>query len=849
MSRKIRCMVLSSFVYCVLFSPCIVRPVSGKDFYLASSSNIDVMPVSAVPLQNLALRPDAEPVARVTVPSGDGLADINVIKDGIHEAEDPATASYDSYDGANVAGEDWYGYTWSEPVYVDRLIYYEGKPSEAGGYWKGLTVQYTTDGATWVEAGEVNINPAYGFSDTATRTPYTRFELTFAGCMVEGVRVYGQPGGPAAYTSIAELEVYGTKPQATCARTLPTSYKPAQDVSVTLALVVNPQNPPASLTIAEVIPTGLIVSDPGTGDTSSPGGIVWSFAEGEVVDQALSYALAVPAEETGIVNFSGVVNYPGVSGQKVSGAHRIAPAPQPPTGLQTVFDVDANLFWQPNAEEGIAGYRIYRSEDGGEFADVSGLILDANYVDFLVQEGHVYQYKVTSQNVTGAQSTIEDSAPSTAEEPSMTRRQFENYNYEGGDYPGGPGEHGYPAAYRSDLNLSDFFYQNPDEANDYRPADPIAIPAFNANEHHIGNAMTDDWWRYTFEVPDSGYVKIGPVRAASESDAILEFLWDESHVGWLSFNTGGRYNWEIISASVPAFHSSAGEHTLRVMLSLGQADLDYLGIGFQQPEPARTVIFQEDFDTYVTTGDITSPPNAWVIENESGLPGGAWQLWSTTGDPLGYESPDLTGMIDKYVVTDGEFAGPGDLDERLVSPEIDCTGYTEVTVQFGSNIQIYEDDVGIFDQVYDVDISVYDDGMQSWSDWENAFHHEGADGDDTTPPLVDISGWADDKKMKLRWRFWQANYDYWWAVDNVRVTGTVPSGTPPMVQSIAITGNAISMVWEAFGTGSYRVQYADDLLSGVWMDVPGYTWPISETQWSGDDVSGLTSRVYRVSSE
>lgn len=431
----------------------------------------------------------------------------------------------------------------------------------------------------------------------------------------------------------------------------------------------------------------------------------------------------------------------------------------------------------------------------------------------------------------------------------MTRRQLEDYDYEGGSYPGGPGEHGYAAGYRSDLDLSDFFYQNSGETNDYRPADSVAIPAFNANEHHIGNTTTDDWWRFTFEVPEAGYVKIGPIRAASESDAILEFLWDESHIGWLAFNTGGRYNWEIVSVDVPAFQSSAGQHTLRVMLSFGLADLDYFGIGFQQPEPSRVTIFHEDFDSYTATSEITSPPNAWVIENESGLPDGAWQLWSTTGDPLGYESPDLTGMIGKYVVTDGEFAGPGDLDERLVSPEIDCTDYTEVTVQFGSNIQIYEDDVGIFDQVYNVDISTYDGGTQSWSDWENAFHHEGADGDDASPPLVDLSTWADGKKIKLRWRFWQANYDYWWAVDNIHVTGKAPSITPPGVRSIAMTGDAISIGWEAFGTGSYRVQYTDNLLSGIWLDVPGYTWPISETQWTGDDVSVVRSRAYRVISE
>lgn len=49
--------------------------------------------------QNLASRDDALPIARVTEPYGEGVKDINAIKDGI------INESYDSYDGANVGGE------------------------------------------------------------------------------------------------------------------------------------------------------------------------------------------------------------------------------------------------------------------------------------------------------------------------------------------------------------------------------------------------------------------------------------------------------------------------------------------------------------------------------------------------------------------------------------------------------------------------------------------------------------------------------------------------------------------------------------------------------------------------
>jgi len=857
MRRWITSVALTSFVCCVFLVQPLISSVWGEISHRTSRANVEVNEheaLSALPLENLALRGDAVPIARVTEPSGEGLKDISAINDQIIKKQDTTTASYDSYDGANVAGEDWYGYTWSEQVYVDTLVYYEGEPSERGGYWKSLTVQYTMDGTRWIactarEAADVTIDPTYDFSDEASRAPYTEYTLSFTGCLGTGVRIYGKPGGPAFYTSVAELKVYGTQPQVICARMLPTSYEPGQEIPVTLALIVDPQNAPPSLTIVETIPTGLTVGDPGTGDTATPGEIVWSFGEGEVVNQTLGYTLTVPADKTGIIDFVGQLSYPGTADQKITGSHTIAPAPQPPASLQVNFDVDAHLSWLSSGQQGIAGYHVCRSENGGEFADISGLILDTDYIDFFVEYGKTYQYKVISQNTTGGQSTLEDSQPSEPAGPSMTRTQFEDYDFEGGNFPGGPDQRGYAAAYRSDLDRTDFFYQNTQETNEYRAADSIAIPAFNANEQYISKTTPDNWWRFTFDVPEAGYVKIGPIRAASEDDAIVEFLWDESHIGWFSFGTGGRYNWQIVPVDVPAFQSSPGPHTLRIMLSLGHADFDYFGIGFQQPEPSRGTIFYEDFESYTTTDDITSPPKAWVIENGSEIPEGAWQLWSTTGDGLGYESPDLTGMIGKYVVSDGELAGPGDLDERLVSPEIHCTGYSDVTVQFGSNIEIYEDDIGIYDQVHDVDISTYDEDTQSWSDWENVFHHTGTDGDDTTPPLVDLSTWADGKKIKLRWRFWLANYDYWWAVDNIHVTGKAPTTGPGDVLSVGMTGNAISLEWEPFDTGWFRVQYTDDLLSGIWSDVLGYTWPIPETQWTGDDVSGVRSRVYRVISE
>jgi len=163
--------------------------------------------VGAVVSDNLAFRTDATPIARVTESTLTGLKDIRVIKDG-RRIED-----YDTYDGYNPAGEDWYGFLWSEPVHIESIVYYQGSIFADGGWWTSLTVQYTPDGINWLEAGNVIINPPYDFSDCEIgKVGFRRYILIFDPVDAIGIRIYGEPGGPADFTTIGELEVYSYVP-------------------------------------------------------------------------------------------------------------------------------------------------------------------------------------------------------------------------------------------------------------------------------------------------------------------------------------------------------------------------------------------------------------------------------------------------------------------------------------------------------------------------------------------------------------------------------------------------------------------------------------------------------------
>jgi hypothetical protein len=95
------------------------------------------------------------------------------------------------------------------------------------------------------------------------------------------------------------------------------------------------------------------------------------------------------------------------------------------------------------------------------------------------------------------------------------------------------------------------------------------------------------------------------------------------------------------------------------------------------------------------------------------------------------------------------------------------------------------------------------------------------------PEWFDLSAY-DEKRIQLRFHHYDAEYDYWFAVDNIRVSGyerqeppIVPPPWPPRPGEMRIT-------WYPFGNGEYRVEYTTDLM-GVWTTIAG---PFTQTSFT-----------------
>jgi hypothetical protein len=180
----------------------------------------------------------------------------------------------------------------------------------------------------------------------------------------------------------------------------------------------------------------------------------------------------------------------------------------------------------------------------------------------------------------------------------------------------------------------------------------------------------------------------------------------------------------------------------------------------------RVNVFADDFEGHSSLyGTINA---GWTVVSGSGSSEGTWRLWNTAGNPLGTESAGLAGMSGNYAISDSDLPGNVLLDEQLITPAIDCRACSNVRLDFSRNYRVY-DDVG-HDQVAEVDIRSSNDGG-TWSQWVNLQHYDRAGGSSSGSEQVDISAYADGKVIQIRWHFYDTYYDYWFAVDNIVVSG------------------------------------------------------------------------------
>ncbi|TDE89635.1 DUF4185 domain-containing protein [Occultella glacieicola] len=124
---------------------------------------------------------------------------IEVLNDGSTDRAE------DSWNGLRKDAEYW-GYTWPEPVRIERLEFTSGPHDYGAGWFDAPPRVQVRRGADWVEVPAV-VEPPYPADWTATGT--RTYTFTVPAQISTGVRLGGRAGGWAGYTSVSELAVYG----------------------------------------------------------------------------------------------------------------------------------------------------------------------------------------------------------------------------------------------------------------------------------------------------------------------------------------------------------------------------------------------------------------------------------------------------------------------------------------------------------------------------------------------------------------------------------------------------------------------------------------------------------------
>jgi N-acetylneuraminic acid mutarotase len=160
-----------------------------------------------------------------------------------------------------------------------------------------------------------------------------------------------------------------------------------------------------------------------------------------------------------------------------------------------------------------------------------------------------------------------------------------------------------------------------------------------------------------------------------------------------------------------------------------------------------------------------STPSGWtVVDNMNN-----GEEWTFT-DPE--NQPNNTGGSGLFAVINSDFYGPdGEQDTELRSPVLDFSSQSTVHVEFDTDFHYY----GFPPEVGDVDVS--SDGGSTWT---NVLTYQDQDTRGPHHEDLDVSSLAGNQaSVMVRFHYYNAIYEWWWQVDNVKIgatCGILPGG-------------------------------------------------------------------------
>jgi len=160
---------------------------------------------------------------------------------------------------------------------------------------------------------------------------------------------------------------------------------------------------------------------------------------------------------------------------------------------------------------------------------------------------------------------------------------------------------------------------------------------------------------------------------------------------------------------------------------------------------SSVVLYSEDFESTFKFNTYNGGDNSGDDSYES------W-YWSSGA----YSSGTNYARVNSYQY------GSFDMDEALISPEFDASNMSALTLEFDHNLDIWSTELASID-------------IWNGTSWTTVATYTTDQGDNSTPApssvSLDISAYK-NARMKVRFRYYNANYENWWIVDNIVISGT-----------------------------------------------------------------------------
>ncbi|MBN1887094.1 MAG: choice-of-anchor J domain-containing protein [Thermoflexales bacterium] len=152
-------------------------------------------------------------------------------------------------------------------------------------------------------------------------------------------------------------------------------------------------------------------------------------------------------------------------------------------------------------------------------------------------------------------------------------------------------------------------------------------------------------------------------------------------------------------------------------------------------------------------------PQDWSIVDYAGS-GGVWRF--DNPDALG----NLSGGSGGFAVASSYFEGAIDMDTTLSTPSVDLSSASNAILLFASDFYVF-----LGNTIADVDVSI--DGGSNWVNvWQQTSERRGP-----AFEAVDISTLAAGvPDVKIRFHYYNANDEWWWQIDDVRLVSCFSYG-------------------------------------------------------------------------